>query len=92
MNEMNQPYLQVTFRSGRPVAAYYYLPRRPGERSIHTIELSPGILVDFNSADHPVGVEIPDPRAVSLGQLNRVLLQLGLSTLTKAEFAPLRAA
>ena len=25
---MKEPYLEVTFRHGRPIAAYYYVPRQ----------------------------------------------------------------
>ena len=29
---MKEPYLEVTFRHGRPIAAYYYLPRQANQR------------------------------------------------------------
>ena len=33
---MREPYLEVTYRHGRPLAAYLYLPRRPGQKSFRT--------------------------------------------------------
>ncbi len=45
---MKNPYLEVTFRHGRPLAAYYYLSRRPGEKSYRTAKAQPGLVIDFN--------------------------------------------
>ena len=39
---MKATYLEVTFRHGRPIAAYYYLPRRARQRSSKTRRLEPG--------------------------------------------------
>jgi len=33
---MKHSYLEVTCRRGRPVAAYYSLPRRDGDKSVRT--------------------------------------------------------
>ena len=33
---MKHSYLEVTYRKGRPLAAYYYLPRRDGDKSART--------------------------------------------------------
>ena len=38
--------LQVTYRKGRPFAAYIYLDRRPGEKSARTQEVTSDLLVD----------------------------------------------
>ncbi len=89
---MRQPFIEVTFHKGRPLAAYLYLPRKPGERSARTQVAAPGLVVDFNRAGKPIGVEITDPEIVSLAALNRVLKKLGIPTVKRAEFAPLRAA
>ena len=89
---MKRPYLEITFRHGRPVAAYYYLPRRPDDRSIKTVKASPGILVDYTRGDRPIGIEITTPGRVSLEAVNRVLADLGLDLLHTEDFAPLLAA
>jgi hypothetical protein len=34
VKQMKWPYLEVTFRNGRPLAAYLYLPRSPGDRML----------------------------------------------------------
>lgn len=88
---MREPYLEITFRHGRAVAAYYYLPRQPEQRSHRTVQAGPGILVDYSVDGRPLGLEITAPAKVSLEVLNSVLLSLGLAPLEQAEFAPLAA-
>jgi len=55
---MKHSYLEVTYRKGRPLAAYYYLPRRDGDRSERTESVDGGLLVDFSSDGRPIGIEI----------------------------------
>jgi len=89
---MTQRYLEVTFRRGRPLAAYFYLPRRPGEKSYRSIRYQPGMVVDFGRGGRAIGIEITAPSEISLTAINRVLRQLGLPTLKRADLAPLLAA
>ena len=89
---MQESYLEVTFRRGHPVAAYYYLPRLPGQRSHRTVPAGPGILIDFGRDGLPIGIELTAPGKVSLEEVNRVLRDLGLEPMGHADFAPLRAA
>jgi uncharacterized protein YuzE len=89
---MHEPYLEVTFRRGRPIAAYYYLPRRPGQRSYRTQRAEAGMLIDYSRAGRPIGIEITAPSKISLAALNRVLTQLGLSKVKRQDLAPLLAA
>jgi hypothetical protein len=89
---MHAPYLEVTFREGRAIAAYYYLPRSPGATASRTHRLEPGLVVDYDHSDTPIGIEITAPRALTLEAFNRVLVQLGQPPIAQAEFAPLRAA
>ena len=89
---MKQPYLEVTYRKGRPLAAYYYLPRRPGDVSIRTRRVEPGLIIDFARGERPIGIEITAPSKFSLASFNRVLKSLGLSAASKSAVAPVRAA
>lgn len=89
---MKEPYLEVTYRHGRPLAAYLYLPRRPRDRSSRTEQLAPGLIVDFHRDGRPIGIEITAPGRVSLGSVNRVLRGLGLPAAKRADLAPLLAA
>ncbi|HYV42140.1 MAG TPA: DUF2283 domain-containing protein [Thermoanaerobaculia bacterium] len=89
---MKGAYLEVTFRHGRPLAAYLYLPRQPNDKSYRTERAAPGLVIDFNRNDKPIGIEITAPAKLSTAALNRVLRRLGLPTVARADLAPLRAA
>lgn len=89
---MNEPYLEVTYRHGKPLAAYLYLPRGARDRSSRTEQVAPGLIVDFRRDGRPIGIEITAPGRVTLGTVNRVLRGLGLPPAKKADLAPLLAA
>ncbi len=89
---MNEPYLEITFRHGRPLAAYLYLPRKGDEKSARTEQVAPGLLIDFTVGGRPMGLEITAPGRVSAATINRVLIDLGLSPLPDADLSPLKAA
>jgi hypothetical protein len=89
---MREQYLEVTFRRGRPIAAYFYLPRRPGEKSSRTVRVEPGLIIDYSKGGDPIGIEVTAPDKLSPASLNRVLKELGLPTVTRADLAPLLAA
>ena len=89
---MKSSYLEVTFRNGRALAAYLYLPRRPTDKSWRTERTPPGLVIDFNRSGKPIGIEITAPAKLSAAALNRVLHRLGLPAITRADLAPLRAA
>ena len=46
---MKEPYLEVTFRHGRPIAAYYYLPRGANQRSVRSRRVESGLVIDFGA-------------------------------------------
>ncbi len=89
---MSEPYLEITFRQGVPLAAYYYLPRRPGERSFRSRRVEPGMVIDFNRTGRPIGIEITAPSKLTLSAFNRVLRELGLAPLKRSDLAPILAA
>ena len=89
---MRSHYLEVTFRKGKPLAAYFYLQRSAGEKSVRTETVGPGLLVDFGTSGKPIGIEITDPHHVSTAQMNAVLARLGQPDLDPLDLAPLIAA
>jgi uncharacterized protein YuzE len=89
---MSEPYLEVTFRHGRPLAAYLYLPRRPREKSHRTRRVEPGLVIDFGRTGRAIGIEITAPGDLSLAALDRVLRGLWLPAMKKADLRPLLAA
>ena len=85
--------LQVTCRKGRPFAAYLHLSHAVGEKSARTVAAPDGLLVvDYNGAGQPVGIEITAPQAVTLERLNELLSTLGQPPLADQEFRPVRPA
>ena len=84
--------LQITYRKGRPFAAYIYLNRKPGEKSARTEEASPDLLVDYAADGRPIGIEIVTPEAVTVDEVNAVFDRLGLGRPSPIDLAPLQAA
>ncbi|MCK6475891.1 MAG: DUF2283 domain-containing protein [Phycisphaerales bacterium] len=71
-------YLEITFRGGKPFAAYLYLPRKDGDQAQGTRELAPGIIADFAADGRPIGLEFLSPASVTAQAVNAALRQLGL--------------
>jgi hypothetical protein len=89
---MKHRYLEVTYRRGKPLAAYLYLPRKAGAKAVRTVDAGHGLRVDHDEEGQPIGVEITAPAAVELHQINLVLAGLGQSALPAEEWAPANAA
>ena len=89
---MNGAYLEVTFRHGRPLAAYYYLPRRTGDRAARTKRGPSGLVVDYARDGRAIGIEITAPDILSLAAMNRVLRSVGCPPVKRAELLPVLAA
>jgi hypothetical protein len=89
---MNDSYLEVMFRHGRAIAAYYYLPRNPKDKSRRTKRVEPGLVIDFARDGRPIGIEILAPNKLTLTTFNRVLRDLGFPLLKRVDLAPLMAA
>lgn len=89
---MKRCYLEVTYRKGRPLAAYYYLPRQDGDKSVRTERAEGGLLVDFAHDGRAIGIEIPSPSHLELSSLNEVLARLGQEPVRAEDLAPLVAA
>jgi hypothetical protein len=88
---MSHRYLEITFRKGKPLAAYLYLPRPAGAKAARTIDAGNGLRLDFDALGTPIGVEITAPGRVTVAQLNAVLAPLGVARVEPEEWAPLAA-
>ncbi len=88
---MKQRYLEVTFRKGKPFAAYLYLPRATGAKAARTLDGGHGVRIDLDERGRLLGLEITAPVAVTIGELNAVLAQYGVAALNDEEWAPLAA-
>lgn len=89
---MNECYLEVAYRGGRPLAAYYYLPRKPGDTSARVEKRDAGLLVDLAADGRPIGIEIAIPAVATVEAVNAVLQSYGFSPLDPRELEPLRKA
>jgi hypothetical protein len=87
---MHGTYLEVTFRGGEPLAAYFYLPRQSGDRSAAEKKHGPGLLVDLTEDGRPIGIEITVPATAKA--MNEILATYGLGPISEEELAPLVAA
>lgn len=92
--DMKDRYLEVTFRKGKVLAAYFYLMRIPGEKSERTEKCGEGILIDYAKDGRPIGIEITTPgRVVALlSELNQVLAKQNVQPVEPIELSPLLVA
>ena len=88
---MSKAYLEITYRKGKPFAAYLYLDRHPGDKSVRT-ERHGSWLVDFAADGRAIGIEFTQVGAVDLLAVNRVLIAGKQRTITVSDLAPLEAA
>jgi hypothetical protein len=89
---MSQRYLQVTYRKGQPLAAYLYLPRKIGDKSVRSVKCGDGLVLDYAVDGRPIGLEISVPRSTTLESLNRALASAQIEPLSAEEIQPLLAA
>jgi hypothetical protein len=86
---MKERYLEVTFRRGKPLAAYLYLPRQPGDVSARSQPREEGLVLDYAADGRLIGVEITAPSKVSLSGFNRTLAAVGQEAVSADDLAPL---
>lgn len=84
--------LQITYRKGRPFAAYIYLAHQPGTKSSRTEQIGPGLVIDYAADGSPLGIEVISPGFVTEGEINAAFERLGLEPPPTGELAPFRAA
>ena len=89
---MEDAHLDVSYRKGRVLAAYYRLPGGAGRKSHRCEVAEAGLVIDFARNGDPIGIEITSPSLLTLAALNRVLKRLGFAPLKRNAIAPLRAA
>src|SRR5258708_27607821 len=88
---MKHRYLEITYRKGKPVAGYLYLPRKSGDRSSRTEKHDAGLLIDFASDGRAIGIEITAPTKVTLAAFNRALAAAHQEPAAADDLAPLLA-
>lgn len=81
--------LEVTYRKGRPVAAYFWLPRQEGDTAARTEQRQSGLVVDFAADGRPLGIEITSPATITAAEIAELLNELHEPPLDAAELQPL---
>ena len=89
---MKQRFLEVTYRKGKPFAAYLYLPRHSGDVSVRTVPQEVGLLIDYTADGRAIGIEITAPSKVTLDAHNRALAAVQQELAMVDDIAPLLAA
>jgi uncharacterized protein YuzE len=89
---MKRTFLKVTYRHGRPIAAYLHLPRQPGDMADRTERVDDVLLVDRAADGRPIGVEIVDPVRFDPDRLIALLASLGQVAIDREDLRPLFAA
>jgi uncharacterized protein YuzE len=84
--------LQITYRKGKPFAAYIYLAHVPGAKSVRTEPVGPELLIDYGADGSPLGIEIVSPGYVTEDEIITAFDRLGIARPSSADLAPLRAA
>ena len=88
---MARRFLEVTYRKGKPLAAYLHLDRRPGDTSSRTERRDEGLVVDYSADGRAIGIEINSPSRVTLNAVNAALLSAGVESVPADDLAPLLA-
>jgi hypothetical protein len=86
---MKHPYLEVTYRKGKALAAYLYLGRRSEDRSEKTIDVGNGMILDLAADGRPIGVEISSLSRFDLGLLDACLAKYGIPAVRSDEIRPI---
>lgn len=84
--------MEITYRRGRPQAAYLYLARRPGDIAVRTLVTPDGLVIDFASDGRAMGIEIPSPASGTLDAVNAALALAKQPPMRREDLAPLLAA
>ena len=86
---MSPAVLEVTFRKGRPLAAYLHLSA-PKRRARDTRRVAKGLVGDFGSRGDLLGIEILAFDKATLKRINEVLVAYKAPKLSASDLAPLR--
>jgi uncharacterized protein YuzE len=85
---MISPYLEISFRHGRPFAAYLHCSTsRPATASL---SLGQGLVLDQDADGAVIGLEITAPSLVSAALIQQMLADRGV-VIAAVDLAPLAA-
>jgi uncharacterized protein YuzE len=82
-------HLKVTYKKGKPFAAYLYLPADSSQKAASTREVRPGFVADFDGEGRVLGLEIVNPAESTREQVLDVLRELHVAEIAADELAPI---
>lgn len=88
---LKHPFLEVTYRKGKPFAGYLHLSGTPTEEPCRTEEVRPGILVDIGGDGEVLGVEFLSPGSVTLDDIQAIDQHLHGVSLPAEDLHPILA-
>jgi hypothetical protein len=89
---MKHRFLEITYRKGKPLAAYLYLVRQQGDTSTRTERHPTGLIIDFAADNRAIGIEITAPSRISLADMNAALAAAKQEPISADDIAPLLTA
>jgi uncharacterized protein YuzE len=88
---LKHPYLEITYRKGKPVAGYLYLREPPTQERCRTEEVSPGVLVDIGADGEALGIEFLSPGSVTTDDLEAISRRLRGVEIPTQDLSPVMA-
>jgi len=88
---VKHPFLEVTYRKGKPFAGYLYLSDARPRVPCRTEEVRPGVLIDIGDDGEPLGIEFLSPGSVTLDDLRAIEAHLRGAHLEWQDLSPILA-
>ncbi len=89
MSSTENRYLEITYRHGKTVAAYFSLPRLAGDVCSRTVPGKAGLVIDYAVDGRAIGIEITSPSTLTLTALNEALGAVHQPPATPDDISPL---
>ena len=88
---LKHPFLEVSYRRGKPFAGYLYLSDPRPRVPCRTEEIRPGVLIDLGDDGEPLGIEFLSPGTVTLDDLRAIETHLRGARLQREDLSPILA-
>ncbi|HUT34464.1 MAG TPA: DUF2283 domain-containing protein [Planctomycetota bacterium] len=81
--------MEVTYRKGKPFAAYLHLGDGRPQQSCRTEEIRPGVLADIVQTGELLGIEFLSPGSVTAEDLQGIICRLPGAQLCSVDLMPI---
>jgi uncharacterized protein YuzE len=88
---LKHPYLEITYRKGKPFAGYLYLSDTRPQEPCRTEEVRPGVLVDIAADGEALGIEFLSPGSVTTEDLQAITRRLHGVEVATEDLSPVMA-